>query len=571
MRTKVLQVVISLAFFVVVFLLGYMQLIRGGYYRNLSKRNSIRLIAKEAPRGKILDRDDRVIADNELSFDVAVIPAEIEDKDEIFLKLSQLAGSSIESIKARYKKNYASPFVPVVVLKNVSKDTAILVEEGKDSLGGVLVNLKPQRHYPYNNLASHVLGYLGQINSFRFSQWKDYGYGSRDLVGYLGVEENLDNFLKPKDGGLQVQVDHHSRIIRVLGVKMPKEGKDVSLTIDLRIQKISEEALSGKKGAVVILNPNTGEVISMVSFPNFDPELSLGKDKQSSLDFQELLKDRDSPLVNRAISGAYPPGSIFKPVVVAAALESKKISPSTTYLCEGSTYIGKRQFSCWSKHGIQNLFDAIKHSCDIYFYRTGILLGPDLISDYARMFGLGKATGIDIPYEKKGFVPTRLWKKLSRNQDWYDGDTANFSIGQGDLLVTPIQMARLMAVFANGGYLVTPYLVKSVDKKVFVRANGTKLPISQQTIDTVRRGLLGAVQDETGTAHILSLENLKIAGKTGTAQAANAVSHGWFLGFCPFEKPKLVICVFLENGASSHNACMVAREILEKIVQNKIL
>ena len=287
-----------------------------------------------------------------------------------------------------------------------------------------------------------------------------------------------------------------------------------------------------------------------------------------SLDKSGIFKNRDAPLINRSISGTFPPASVFKVIPAVAGLETKKISLSKTFVCTGSTLIGRRQFNCWSKHGEENLIQAIAHSCDVFFYKTGLLLGPLVIHDYALKFGLSKPTSFELPYEAGGLIPSPLWKKVNRFQKWYEGDTANLVIGQGDCLVTPLQMARMMAVFANKGYLVTPCIVKAIDgKDVSVyQKKSSHLGLKDSTIENIRLGLKEVVSLATGTGNVLSGLPVSVAGKTGTAQAPPGLSHAWFVGFFPFENPKYVICVFLERAGPGYVSSVLAKEIIEAMI-----
>jgi penicillin-binding protein 2 len=280
-----------------------------------------------------------------------------------------------------------------------------------------------------------------------------------------------------------------------------------------------------------------------------------------------LLNNPSAPLINRAISGVYPAGSIFKLVVATCALETGKINLSTTFSCPGSTYIGKQEFSCWNTHQQQNLIGAITHSCNIFFYRTGLLAGAQNIYEYALKFGFARPTGIDLPYEASGFVPSPLLRKIYKFRNWFDGDTANFSIGQGELLVSPLQISRMMAVFANKGTLVIPYVVKGIDGKVITspKRKALALTLKESTINYIRQGLKNVIADPNGTASHLSTLPVPVAAKTGTAQVSRGQPHGWFVGFFPYEKPKFTICVFLEHGGSGYAATLVAKQIIENM------
>lgn len=568
MRIKIFKVAAIFGFIFLTVYLFYVQVIRAGYYLKLSQTNAIRIIPEEGARGRILDRNNEVIVDNYLSYDVFVLSRDFRNKDIAFHRLSQILGVPAEEIKKRLARGYVAPFVPICIAENIDRKPAMKIEIERSEFPEVIVDSIPKRHYPNSRLASHEIGYLGEIDYWRLVKLQDYGYRRKDIVGYGGVEERYDYYLRPAVGGLQVEVDYLGKFSRTLGYRYPDNGKDVRLTIDLNIQKIAENNLSSSNGAVVIMNPLTGEILAMASFPDFDPGLFYEKSPSS---LQGVFTASDAPLLSRAISGAYPPGSVFKLVTAMAALSTGKINTGTAFYCPGSLRVGRREFACWDTHGSQNLYQAIVHSCDVFFYHTGILAGPQAIYDYALKLGLGRPTGIDLPSEKAGFIPSPFWKKTKRNQRWYDGDTANFSIGQGDVLTTPLQITRMMAVFANGGYLVTPYIVKSIGGRPLSRRKIVDTGLNKEFIRIISRGLKGVIDDPGGTAQILDMSGLSVAGKTGTAEAPPSQPHSWFVGFFPYESPKYVICVFLEHGGSSFYACKLAKGIIEEIMKENLL
>jgi penicillin-binding protein 2 len=318
------------------------------------------------------------------------------------------------------------------------------------------------------------------------------------------------------------------------------------------------------------MEPYSGQIIALANYPNFNPSVFIRK---SGSVISRLFNDPDAPFVNRAISGLYPAGSLFKLIVASAALQLDKLKDSKTFFCPGSINIGKQEFACWDTHNQQNLFGAIVHSCNVFFYRTGLLLGPNFLHEYALKFGLSKPTAIDLPYEKSGFVPSVIWRRVYRLQNWFEGDTANLSIGQGELLVTPLQMLRMIAVFANGGTLVNPYIVKDIDGRDIshYQRKNTDLSLKKSVVNYIRQALRSVVSEPTGTANILSGLSVSVAGKTGTAQVPRGQPHGWFVGFFPYEKPEFAICVFLENGVAGYNACVVAKNIIETMVKERLI
>lgn len=565
MRIKIISLAIISIFLFIALGIFNLQIIQGTKFKKLSDSNCIRLLPQAGARGRILDRNKELIAGNYLSYDVMLLPQETGRADKALAAISGILRVGLEDLKKRFKENYVSPFIPVMLVKNIGLKKAVSLGELKSDYNNIIIQPHPLRFYPYGRLACHVIGYLNEIDHWRLTKLKNYGYKTKDIVGFGGIEEKYDYYLRQEDGALSIQVDHRGKFVRVLGFRPPGDGKDIQLTLDIGLQKIAEDALANKRGSVILMEPSSGEIIAMASSPDFDPSVFIDK---PNFPMNNLAH---SALINRAISGAYPAASVFKLVVASAALETRKINQSSTYFCSGAMRIGNRQFNCWDKHGKQNLADALAYSCDVFFYNTGILLGPQLLHDYALKFGLSRPTAIDLPYEAGGFVPDALWKKLYRLQKWFDGDTANFSIGQGDLLVTPIQLTRLMGVFANKGMLATPYIVKGIDTKDISgqRKRRVAIAIKKSVINLIRQELRGVVSRPSGTANVLSALPVSVAGKTGTAQASRGRTHGWFVGFFPFDKPKFVICVFLENNGSGHMACVLAKQIIKAIISNQ--
>jgi penicillin-binding protein 2 len=392
------------------------------------------------------------------------------------------------------------------------------------------------------------------------------------LIGYSGVERVYDYILRPHDGGMQVEVDSKGRLSRILGFKSPRKGRDIQLTIDLRLQKIIHHSLTGHTGCAIVLNPVNGEILALASFPNFNPQVF---QQGEPSEVNSLLGDPDAPLLNRAINGLYPPGSVFKIVVAAAGLQKGKIDINSRFFCSGKKQIGNRQFHCWGSHQEENIVDAIAHSCNVFFYNLGLSLGPQSINEFALKFGLNQATGIDLIGESKGFLPHSLWQRIKRSHRWFAGDTANLAIGQGETLVTPLQIARIMAALANGGRLIKPGLLKSergdsqaLDSRP---AEFTSLPMSRENLQIIKKGLIAAVNQPGGTAHILVDAGVPIAGKTGTAQVAQGTAHGWFVGYFPVDEPRFVICVFLEHAGSGYYCCQLTKSIIRQMLAQGLI
>ncbi|MFC1621007.1 penicillin-binding protein 2 [Candidatus Omnitrophota bacterium] len=556
MRIRALNFLFAILFILLAAYLYYLQVIKGPLYRDLSYKNSIRLLNIAAPRGIIYDRNDNAIVDNTLAFGVFIVPQEANDVDTEIAKLSGLLNIPESLLKRNYKRNYRAPFAPCELLKSVSKREAILIEESKLDMPGVLVGEFPSRRYIYKEAFAHVVGYMGEINKSELELLRSYGYNAKDLIGKDGIEKVIDGHLRGRDGGMQVQVDNRGRQVKILNFRRPRKGNDISLAMDAKLQNFLWKAMKGKKGAAVFMDVSSGEILAMVSVPSYDPGGSI----------LSALNDSDAPLLNRAIMGQYPPGSIFKIVVALTGLESEKITSETGFLCQGRLKVGAGGFHCWNRdgHGLMRLKDAIAQSCNIYFYNAGLSLGAEKILEYARSFGLGKKTHVELLGEMSGFLPSRAWKKAERRENWYAGDTANLSIGQGYVLATPLQIVRMVAAVANGGYLVEPHILKREPKKI-------KLKLQEKNLQLIRSAMSNVVNGEHGTGFRAWSSTVSIAGKTGTSQSGGGLrTHAWFAGFAPYENPMISFVVFLEHGGSGGEvAALIARKAAEYWYKNK--
>ncbi|MFA5038494.1 MAG: penicillin-binding protein 2 [Candidatus Omnitrophota bacterium] len=562
MRTRIYTLSLLACFSILTAGLLVVQLVKGGRYHELALRNTIRLIPEEPYRGRVFDRTGALIVDNALSFDAVIIPQELKDRTSVFAELGRILSLDAREIERRYDRGYLNPFTPVLIAEGVTKIMAIRLEEEKLDLPGVAVELNSRRIYPFAKTAAHVLGYMGEIDKSRITRLKDYGYDIKDRVGYSGIEERLDLVMRGEKGGRQIEVDNRGRQVRLLGYKPPVAGEDVTLTIDLELQQVSDRLLEGKRGAVVVMDVDTGDVVVLSSSPAFDPNVFVTRTDRHALNY--YLNSEDAPLFNRAVSGQFPPGSIFKVVTVEAAMRTdKQWTPSTSFLCHGQMKVGNRFFKCWDVHGTQDFRAAMAHSCDIYFYRMGLSAGPDQMARTAQEFGLASATGIDLPAEASGFIPSRMWKRLAKREGWYDGDTANFSIGQGFVLTTPLQLTRMMASIATG-FLVQPRLCAKAGGEDLGEPLRRPLKMDARHLELLRQSLRGPVSLASGTAHALNIAGLEICAKTGTAQVQGSESHGWVAGFFPLRSPRYAFCVLLENAGTSHYAVGLARELLEE-------
>ncbi|MDP8265467.1 MAG: penicillin-binding protein 2 [Candidatus Aceula meridiana] len=571
MRLKIIRLVIA-SFFVVLGLgLIYLQIIQGQHYYNLSVNNRIRVVPIEGIRGRILDRNGIILADTRVSFDVFVVPQELEKEKEMFVFLSKTLDVDQKELEKTYKKKMIAQFVPVAIAQDISRDKAIVLEEHKFRFPGLIIQLGAKRDYPLKSIGAHVLGYVGKMSPSKKIKFKEYGYAIPKITGYSGIEEYYDSFLKGKDGGLQVEVNHRGEQVRLLGMRTPVRGQDMTLTIDSRIQKIAADCISKYIGSIVVLDLDSGEVLGMVNSPSFDPNVFVKASESNKR--AKLFSDPKAPMLNRAIGGQYPPGSVFKIPLAIAALDSGKITANSTFSCNGFYSLGRRRFRCSHSHGMQNFTEAIAHSCNVYFYNVGLILGAQKIREFAHLFGLGMRTDIDLPYEEKGLIPDpdNYYKRAKRR--WSKGDTLNFSIGQGDVLVTPLQVVNMMATVARDGKEIPPRLLKSAaDIKKVQGYLERDINIPKPYFDLVKGGAKAAIADYAGTARVLYMKDLLVMGKTGTAQTSGKKkTHAWFAGFCPETKRKIVFCVFLEHGGSSYNACRVAKELLQSMKKQNIL
>jgi len=559
MRLKVLSVSFAVFFTLLASCLYYIQIIKGPAYKEMGYRNSIRLLSINAPRGIIYDRRDRKIAENILSFGVFIVPQEVVELDSTLKRLSEILDCPESLLKRNYNRHYQAPFAPCEVKRNISKKDAILIEELRLDMRGVLVKELPLRSYPYAHAFAHLAGYIAEINKSELNALKSYGYAMKDLIGKDGVERIADNALRGKSGGMQIQVDNRGRQVKVLNLKRPVKGEDVYLTVDAGLQDFIWKAMGEKRGAAIFMDPHTGEILSLVSTPSYDPNGSIAS----------VLYDSDAPLMNRALMGQYPPGSIFKIVLGLAGLESGTITPQTNFVCNGRLTVGKAAFNCWNLdgHGAMDIRHAIVESCNVFFYNVGLMLKAEKIYEYARRLGFGKKTGIELSGEEEGIVPTRAWKRMQTKERWFAGDTANLSIGQGYLLVTPLQIARLVAVIANGGELVQPHVLKRKGRA----SSNVRLRFDDKNIEVLKDAMKGVVEEENGTGSRAWSSVVSISGKTGTSQAgAGLDTHAWFAGFAPSDDPEVCFVIFLEHGGSGGDvSAMIAKKAVEYWYKNR--
>ena len=565
MRLKIIRIIVVLAFVLIALDLVYVQAIKGKYYFELSTNNRIRVVPLEGKWGRIYDRNGTVLAENRVAYNVTITPQAIEDQDELFAFLSESLGVSRDLLTRRYRRKKHTPFAPVVVAEDIEREKAIVIEENRFRFPSLLVEEGYKRVYPNGENSAHILGYVGKVNQALMQRYKKYGYSPLSDVGKSGVEEFYDLNLRGEAGGYQIEVNSRGQQVRLLSIREPTRGGDIMLTIDSRIQAAVMDVMEDTPGAVIVMDSANGEVLGLASFPDFDPNALV--DPKRSKEAGGLFSDPLAPLINRAVSARFPPGSVFKIPVAICALDTGKITQKTTFHCPGYHQVGGIRFGCTYPHGDQNLIEAIAHSCNVYFYRLGLLLGADLLHEYADKFGLGRKTHIDLPYERSGRIPNRTQGILSRRRPWYTGDTLNFVIGQGDVLTTPLQLVRMMATVSRDGVEVAPHVIKAIGGVPLTKYDYTRdVKIPKEIFEKTKLGLRATVTDYTGTAHELDNDELFVAGKTGTAQSSpHKEHHAWFVGYAQGREKSVAFCVFLEHGGSSHNAVRLARELMLRL------
>ncbi len=573
----------------------YLQVMEGETYRRLSENNSIRLQSVDAPRGLIFDANRSLLVDNRPSFDLGIILKDAKPLDETVAKLAGYLDIPAEEITAKIKSVKGVPsYKPVFVRRDIGRNAMAAVEVHKYDLPGVTINIRPVRHYINSLHASHLIGYLGEINSDELAS-KDYaGCRGGDYIGRFGVEKSYENVLRGERGGRQVEVNVRGQVVRVLKTVNAQPGKNLLLTIDEGLQKTAESLLSEKAGAVVAVDPDNGYILAMASNPTFDQNAFVSG--LSHDEWNALLSNPDHPMTNKVLQGEYPPASTYKIVTAIAGLEEGVVDENTIFNCPGYYALGNRVFRCWKRggHGKVDMYRAISESCDVYFYQVGVGVGVDKLAKYAQAFGLGERTKVRLDNESKGLIPTAEWKRKRMGEPWQKGETLTIAIGQGFNLVTPVQMATLVAAIGNGGTLYRPLIVQAIETADGGLVQpGTpyiagRLNISEKTLALVRKGLWGVVNGKKGTARGSRLKGVEMSGKTGTAQvvgrkegeeltkaakeevAHQFKDHAWFVAYAPSKDPKIAVAVIVEHGEhGSSAAAPIAKAVIQFYLDNK--
>ena len=582
-RLIILGGVVILIFSLLASRLWYLQITEGQKYAEFSQGNRVRLVPEPALRGIIYDRNGAILAENRPAYQLQLIREDTPDLESTLGKVSQALNLSFAKMNDKIKANHdLAQFKPIILVDDLEYEKAMYLETFQDDFPGITIVVQPRRFYPYNNLAAHLIGYVGIVQE----DWKELPEEKRSssqIVGHSGIELLENDNMIGLDGGRQAEVDHMGREIQVLGKSVASvPGQDITLNLDIRLQKVATEAMRGESGAVIVMNPKTGEILAMASFPDFDPNLFSGGIDQTN--WSRLLTNPEHPLENKAIQGLYAPGSIFKVVTAYAGLEQGVITPQTEHVCNGEFFIKGRStpFKCWKEggHGKVNLVDAIKGSCNVYFYNTGVGVGVDEIQKYANLFGLGKITGVGLQNEKAGLIPSSKWKKSTFKEPWYIGETPSAAIGQGYITTTPLQVINMINILANDGLWMPPSLLKEQQG-----LRPQQIPLRDDYLSLIREGMVAVVNAEGGTAKKVRFEEFTVAGKTATSQVISNKTletlddeakaskkfqnHAWFVAFGPAEDPEISVLALVEHGGGgSKVAAPVVRKILSYYIDN---
>jgi penicillin-binding protein 2 len=587
-RQRVTGVMICLvaAFAVLLLRLIYLQVIQGEEYRLLSLNNRIRLQNIDPPRGLIFDSNGYVLVDNRPSFDVHITLKDARPVEETINKLSQYLNAPAEELLLKISTSKGvSAYKPILLKQDIGRNALASIEAHKYDLPGIAVNVKLRRHYLNIQDAVHLVGYLSEINPDELTSGKYPGRRRGDLIGKFGAEKAFENFLQGERGGRQVEVNANGQVVRILKTVAAKPGQDIHLTIDYRLQKRAEMLLQGVAGAAVAMEPSSGRILALASSPSFDQNYFING--MSHEQWDALISNPFRPMENKAIQGEYPPGSTYKIITAVAGLMEGVIDENTEFFCPGYYRFGNRVYRCWNRggHGKVGIVKALAESCDVYFYQVGELLGVDRLAWYAKAFGLGSPTGIELDNEAGGLIPTAAWKKRRTGIEWQRGETLSVAIGQGFNLATPIQMAGMMAAIANGGTRYKPMIMESIrtaDGRLIYQNEpqvAGKVPVTQRALELVRKGLWEVVNSDRGTARGSSLADIEFSGKTGTSQVIGRKkdetqseeevpdhlrAHAWFVAYAPSQKPEIAVAVLIEHGEhGSGAAAPIAREIIK--------
>jgi len=587
-RLTAAQYIILAIFLVLAYGLWKLQVMESGYYASAAEKNRVRNVPVLAPRGKILDREGRTIVDNYPSFSALLLRDSSRDLAADADLIAQGLHLDPNEVRSRIRHFAAMPqYQPIFLKEDITPDELAFIEAHKNELPELETIMAHRRLYPRNGFMAHLIGYVGEVTEDMLNQPQFELYNPGDVVGVSGVEKQYNSILMGKNGSRRALVNSHGREVGRLDETPAEPGKQLKLTVDLDLQIAAEQALEGRNGAVVAMNPRTGEILAMVSRPTFDPNdfaVKISRDEWS-----KLVDDPDHPLLNKAIQAQLAPGSVFKIIMATAGLQEGIAQTMHVNCAGGATFYG-RYFKCWvlaehRTHGAVEISKAIYQSCDVFFYTLAEKLGIDRIAKYATAFGLGQKSGIDLPQEVSGVMPSEEWKIRNFKQKWYAGETISVGIGQGAVATTPIQLARAIGAIASGGLLQRPHVINPSDLPANVvpatTPSETHVPLDPKNWELITDAMANVVSP-IGTANSAHLQGIDFAGKTGSAQTISNMAkarmasgkakfkdNGWFAGVEPRRDPEIVVCALLEEGEHGYLAARVAAQVIKAYVDKQ--
>jgi penicillin-binding protein 2 len=582
-RVRILQGIGLALFFLLLGRLYWLQVAKYEHFRTLSENNRIRIRVVRAPRGLVLDRKGRPIAETQGSFDLIVTPVDVKDLERELSLLSEVVEFDPEETREKIlKAKKANPYRSITVARDLRFEQVSVIEFNREALPGYSILVEAKRSYPFGSDFAHVLGYVGEASEQELAKSREGQFSMGDIVGKYGLEKAKGDVLRGVNGGRQVEVDAAGRDKRLVEEVSPRTGGTVQTTIDADIQKVANNAMEKHAGAVIAMAPKTGDILAFVSAPAFDPNIfTRGIRKE---EWAALISDPRTPLQNKGLQGTYAPGSTVKPFLALTGLEEGVQSPRAKVLCKGSFQLGNRTFRCWKQqgHGMVDMYKAIVQSCDVYFYQLGLKLDPDRVASLERDVGLGVLTGVELPGEKSGLVPDTFWKREVKKGQWHEYESVLLGIGQGAVHVTPLGMLSAYAAIATGGEVMRPRLVSRL-----IRMDGSvaeyepqrqrKLSWKPEKVAFIRRALGGVVND-FGTGGAAKLPGIEVGGKTGTAQIVTIKGkmiksedlpyevrdHAWFVGFAPVADPEICVVALVEHGGHGGSA---AAPVVKSVMQ----
>ncbi len=576
-----LQGLILLLFCIFALRFWYLQIHKGDYFSEQARNNQLRQDSLYAPRGLIRDRNGKLLAVNEPAYALGIVREDCKDLEATLETVSKWTGVELAKIKKTFKKSRrrVKPFEPLILVPNLTFEQVALIEGNSLHWPGLEVVVRPRRKYIQGPLLSHVLGYVAEVDEEELEEDSDLAVG--DYVGKQGLEYVLEKRFRGIKGRRQGEVDATGRRLKERILTPPVAGENIDLSIDLDLQELGGRLLEGKAGSVLVMNPDNGQILAFVSAPSYDNNaFTTGLSKKQ---WEELRDDPRTPLQNRVIQSVYPPGSVFKMTVAGAGLHYGVITPEDTVYCPGYTKLGKYTFRCWRRggHGETDLEKSLVQSCDVYYYKLGMKLGVDRLSEFARNSGYGKVTGIALPHEKAGLIPTRQWKKKRFGEIWHPGENLNFSIGQGYTLVTPLQVARAISAFINGGRLLRPQLLAGEPAE-----EQGHIPLTDHQRELIRKAMIETVDGERGTARRLRMKGVVVGGKTGTAQVVKLTDelkkmkdedipykyrdHAWMASFAEKGAERYVVVCMVEHGLhGSSGAGPIVKAVYDHLFKGK--